>query len=299
MGRDISGIVLSDPGEVGFNEVREDSWGDYCQVMGMNPSTLVKAIRGHTPEGEMELSMLHLKHAWDDTSQSDSSALLFGRALHCLLFEPGTFESRYCMFDGRRDKRSKDYQAFLAANAGKEVLSADEWARALEAAKSFIREPLVQEIIASGKAEVSVLWTEDVDGTLIQMRGRLDWIATGRSITDLKTAKDISARAFGRDFFRYHYDIKLGLYQRGLSQVTGRHWPVEVICLEKEPPYDITVVPIANSVLEQWAEKGLKILREVKACIDTDTWPGLAKGKEYHLDVPPWEMAEEAVEYDA
>jgi hypothetical protein len=112
-------------------------------------------------------------------------------------------------------------------------------------------------------------------------------------LVDLKTCKNITAKEFGRDFYRYHYDCKLGLYQRWMQKITKRPWAVKIICLEKQPPWDTAVVPIPDAVLDRGVSKMLKLIPQLRDCIYTGNWPGVANGGEYYLDTPTWEMDED------
>lgn len=258
-------------------------WDAYCNIPAMNPSTLVAGTK----------SMRHLRYAWEHP-RADTDNLLWGRAVHCLLFEPKEFEHRYIAWrevdkDGKPKKRigtKWDEVVKTATELSLEILSLKQWDSALEAAQSFVKEPDVQELIKAGQGEVTLLTTE----CGIQCRGRVDWIATGLALTDLKTTKNIEAAKFGRDFYAFHYDIKLGLYRRWLNRLTGKDWPVKCITLENTPPYDVAVVPVAEEVLDQGAAKGLGILARLRTSIDTGLWPGIAGGQEYYLETPAWHM---------
>ncbi len=268
------------------------SWDDYCDLPGLNPSTIAHGINSPGQPG----SLKHLKHAWEDPDRKDSDTMLWGRALHCLLFEPKEFEHRYISWadndDGstrRRAGKAWDELTAKATALDLQILTKKQWDSALAAAKSFVAEPLVQKLISSGQGEVTLLAVEEG----LQCRGRVDWIATGLALVDLKSTRNIDARAFGRDFYKFRYDVKLGLYRRWLNRLTSEVWPVSVICQENAPPYDVTVVPIPDAVLDRGAEKGLEVIRQVKEAIATDHWPGMSGGNEYFLDVPYSEMADE------
>jgi len=225
--------------------------------------------------------------------------MLWGRAVHCLLFEPIEFPNRYRAWSGRR--AGNDYKAFVADawEDGAEILTESgrySLAAALEAAQGFVSDPLVKRLIAAGKPEVTVFATEGN----VQCRGRLDWISTVEDcIVDLKTARNITAKEFGRDFYKFHYDLKLGLYRRWLAKVTRKPWRVEVIVLENSEPYDCVVMPIPDAVLDRGAAKGLEIIAKVDECINAQYWPGVADGDYVALDTPVWEMDddEETVEF--
>lgn len=266
-------------------------WSQYLQEAGLNPSTIVKGVRGMHDDGELILSMLALKHAWDNPGE-DTDDLLWGRALHCLLYEPGLFEQRYVRWDGGK-RYGGAWDDFRADNYGKEPLTAKQWESVLSAAQAFVREPRVQEIIEQGQSEVVVF--RSVAG--VQCRGRLDHVSSSRHlISDLKSAVTIAPRQFGHAFYRYFYDLKLGCYRRWFSELSSESWPVSVIALEKEEPWDIAVIPIPDAVLDYGYEKALKVIKRVRQCIESGVWPGITGGEEGYLHVPHNQM--ENVEYD-
>jgi hypothetical protein len=161
---------------------------------------------------------------------------------------------------------------------------------ALDAAQGFLACPRVQSLITAGRAEQTVLAIEEG----MQCKGRLDWVSTAEHVlTDLKTTNEIEPTLFGRTFFRFGYDLKLGLYRRWLSRITGEHWPVEVIALESKPPHDVAIIPVPDAVLDDGADKALAIIGRVKRAIETNQWPGVAGGKDMALEVPHYIIAEE------
>lgn len=271
------------------NEVVEKIvWDDYLKLAGLNPSTIVQAVRGREDDGELILSMKALKYGWDNPGQ-DTDDLRWGRALHCLLYERNDFERRYARWHDGKDRKGSAYADFQLDNWGKEILTAKQWDAALEAAQAFVSEPLVQEIIAEGQSEVTVFRV--VDG--IQCRGRLDFVRSrdlGLLISDLKTARSIAPRQFGSAFYTYHYDIKLGLYREWFSALQDELVPVTVVAQEKTPPYEVSVIPIPDAVLDYGAEKGRKIIKRVRRCIETGSWPGQFGNGEGYLHTPHYEM---------
>jgi hypothetical protein len=265
------------------NEISDENWGDYRALVAMNPSTIAHG----------ETSMLHLLNAWQ-TPGKDTDALSWGRAVHTLCLEPHEFKKRYDYWVGRRGGNEWKEFAAEAADNGIEVLKQDAYESAIEAGKRCAEQPKVVQAVGTGQAEVTVLATEFG----MQCKGRLDWVRSDQGIVDLKTTRNISSRAFGRDFYKFHYDLKLGLYQRWLSRLRGQAEPVTVVCIENVKPYDVTVVPIPDAVLERGADKGLAILDELRQCIETNDFPGVDGGADtYELFVPPWEM-DEADDYD-
>ena len=254
-------------------------WEEYKEFPGLNCSTICKGQK----------SMLHLKHQWESNSKS-TDAMQYGRLLHCMLFEPDQVDNLYWEFEGRRAGKKYDELRIRAEVAGAEVVKADgsySMEVAIEAAQGFLRNPRVKELILAGQAEQTVLTTEGD----IQCKGRLDWISTSEHVlTDLKTTADISPRAFGRTFFNFDYDMKMGMYRRWLDRVTNVHWPVEVIVMESAPPYDVATMVVPDAVLDAGVEKALRIIDQVRHAIDTDEWLGVAGNENYPLDIPYYVM---------
>lgn len=283
----ISDILLGTRSEI----IYDLEWDDYCDLPAMNPSTLVHGLK---PSG----SMKHLKYCWDHaggpvSDKAPAGPLVWGRALHCLLFEPQLFPVKYQCWDGRR--AGNEYKAYArdAAESGAEVLNTAQYESVLAAGRSFADCAELRPLIASGRAEVTILTVEDG----VQMRHRLDWInGTPTLIVDLKSTRSLQPRLFSADFYRFFYDVKLGLYQRAIEQVTGIRYPVKVIVLEKKPPFDVAIMPVDDAVLERGARKGMEVLAKLKECIATDTWPGIGS-EDYVLQTPEWEMDEEATDY--
>lgn len=286
------------------NEIVYDlPWSDYCSAVAMNPSTLVTGLK---PKG----SLKSLKYTWDSADQrheeedekAPTGPLVWGRAAHCLLFEPDKFTSRFHCWPERRAGNEYKFFAQAARECGAEVLNLKQFASVVEAGKAFAQAEDVKPLICSGKAEVSLFTTEEIegpDGELfdIQLKHRLDWInGTPNVIVDLKSTRNMNARGFSRDFYGYNYDLKLGMYQRALEKLTGIKYPVSVVLLEKKPPFDLAVMPVPNEVLERGAKKALGVLREMVQAIKTNKWPGKGS-EEMVLDTPVWEM-DEPIDYE-
>jgi PDDEXK-like domain of unknown function (DUF3799) len=268
-------------------ELLSMDWEDYKAFPAMNGSVLTEGRR----------SLRHLRYAWEH-GRKDTDAMRYGRLVHCLLLEPSEVANRYRAWEGAR--RGNDYKDFVvvAEQDGAEVIKQEgqySLDAAIEASQWFLKTPRVRELIAAGQAEQTVLGVE----CGLQCKGRLDWVSTSQHIlTDLKNSTVIEPRDFGRAFYKYGYDIKLGLYQRWLNRGTNDQWPVEVIVLESQPPYDVAIYPIADAILDRGVEKALQIMQSVAEAIESDKWPGVGGDDGLlGLEVPFWEMEEEMEEF--
>jgi hypothetical protein len=264
---DIKDAIRGDRSEILYDL----DWDSYRALPGVSPSSIVKA----------EKSLKHFKYGWDNP-RPDTDDLSFGTATHAILFEPDTYDDRFTTWKTRR--QGKKYDEFLAnAKAdGKMVLTSYQAWAVEQCGKAFKADSEVQDLLRVGKPEVSVMAA--VDGC--QCRGRMDWL--GNAIVDLKTTKALTARSFGRDFYEYGYDLKLASYREFVTEVTGEIKPVILIVIEKEPPFDLAVLPIPEPVLDRGWRKASELIAKIRQAVEDDYWPGV--GGDFYLDTPTWEM---------
>jgi len=272
------------------NELAHMGWTDYWKYPAMHCSMLKEA----------QISMRHLKQAWEVPSE-DTDAKRFGRLMHATLFEPATVEDRYRVWDtSNGSRRTNAYKAFAAEaqlDGCEVVLSSGPHSlgTAMAAAEHFLAHPHVRSLIASGRAEQTVLATDEG----IQCIGQIDWISGSQHVlVDLKTTAQITPQLFGNSFFNFNYHLQLGMYRRWLNRVTGSHWPVQVIVLESHPPYDVWVSqPLPDAALDEGVDRGLRLLKKIRQAIAADAWPGVDEGELVPLPIPYWAMQEETEEF--
>lgn len=266
--------------------VYDMSWADYRAFAGLNASSLKAGLDGDS------VNASRIKWSFEHQSE-DTEEMLFGRALHCMMFEPSKFEARFCAYDGVRNHRHAAYREFLESHEGYEIMKAEgahSIASAIEASALFLGCKEVTPLIREGKPEVTILGA--MHG--LQLKARIDWIATAGVMVDMKTTKSVSPESFGRQFFSLHYDVQLGLYWHLLAERVCR-MPVQVIAVENKPPYEVVVYDVPESVLEMGLSKASSAIEKVSRAIDSGEWPGYANGVA-PLFVPNWAM-EESVEW--
>ena len=160
----------------------------------------------------------------DRPEKRETAEMTFGSALHCAVLQPAEFESRYvcelvppddCLVtmehlrdwlrsNGVTPKGTKKaeviaqvqkleplapiYDVLLEQhrkdNEGKLVLSTEDWQRVIGAAESLRKEPLIEDILADGVAEVPMFVVDPETG--VPLKARMDWL-NPRVTFDLKT----------------------------------------------------------------------------------------------------------------
>ena len=119
---------------------------------------------------EMRKSPLHFQYQMTHPKE-DTPALLFGRALHKMILEPGDFESEFavCPTVNRRTKAGQEqYAAFMAENEGKDIVSQDDYEVMCEMAEVINKHQLAKKLL-TGEHEQSFFWTDPDTGEVKAM----------------------------------------------------------------------------------------------------------------------------------
>lgn len=258
------------------------SRAEYERLPGLNWSKLKHMAR----------SPAHYRAALQAEEQ-DTDALRLGRAIHMAALEPERFH-RECVHWSGGVRRGKDWEAFQVAAGVREILKADEWEQCERIRDAVHAHPIARSMLRNGQAECSATWEVDVDGVPVQARGRLDY-ARGGLLVDLKTTRDASPEAFGRDAFRLMYHAQLAWYADGLQVATGIAPAVKLIAVEKQAPYCVQVYDMQPETFRSGKELYMRLLRTLADCQARNVWPGYSE-TELPLLLPPWARIEQAQE---
>jgi hypothetical protein len=99
-------------------------------------------------------------------------------------------------------------------------------------------------VLATGKAQVSVVWVEPKSG--VTCKGRIDWITPGW-LCDYKTTVDASPWGFGRQAGQLGYHIQAAMYQDAWHILTGERVPFLFIAQEKVQPFAAGLYPMQDA----------------------------------------------------
>lgn len=235
-------------------------------------------------------SPAHLR-AQIDNPEPPTEAMRLGSLYHRAILEPDRLERDYAIVPEDAPERPKKkleeykrkpqpqtleafafWEAFDKANAGREVISADDMALAVRLADRVRRHPSVKTILREGgRSEVSVYATDPKTG--LPLRGRLDW-TVGQVIVDLKSTLDARQDYFSKIIDRMGYDIQAQFYRR-LMALNG----VEIdrflfVAFEKKAPFELHVWDMEESDLLRADEEIDRLLALYKECQESGIWPG-------------------------
>ncbi len=227
---------------------------------------------------------------------SDTTSKKLGRAVHLAVLEPEKFAASVVVWDGGT-RRGKEWEAFKAANAGREILTEDEHADCLAIAAAVRGDVHAARYLTGGAAEQSVAWTHSVPAVAgfpawsIGMKGRLDYAVPGLAVVDLKSTRDGSLEGFGREVWKYGYHIQCAIYVDGYAAATGETLPAVILAVESAAPHVVTVYRIPDEVLAIGRETYRDLLSRLHLCRTEDRWPGYSDG-EALLTLPRWAAPE-------
>jgi hypothetical protein len=233
--------------------------------------------------GKPHLSYSSLKHALGDMRKwemymrgeikYESPALSFGSLYDCLLLTPTEVPDKFTVMPDEEltagikavnVKNTKEYKRRVsefeaeAEEAGKTVVTEDEWTTAKDMITRLDDEGLLDRVLQGGSAQVE--FNEIIDG--IPLKGFLDYDHPDY-VLDSKSTRSVDK--FRYDVNSFCYDIQAYLYLK----VTGREeffWLVQ----EKSDPYYPALVKCSQKTLFAGEMKVEQALENIDKWLSTD-----------------------------
>lgn len=256
-----------------------------------------KEYRAHPAISRSELWKLNEspeKFKWyKDHPEKPTPALLFGQVVHKLLLEPKGFDAEFAVapeVDKRTKSGREEYNAFLTANDGKGIVTAEMFQAALEMAEKARSEPFVRKLL-NGEHEKPYFWTDEV--TQEDCKCRVDCITDigGKPyIIDYKTCADASNDAFMRDAIRFGYHVQAAMYSDGVEHNIGTKPTFVFIAQEKTAPYAVNIFQADKAFVQYGVDVYRELMGIYHYCKTNDKWYGYL-GREQiinNLQLPAW-----------
>jgi len=215
-----------------------------------------------------------------DNPPEQTDAMRLGSAFHGLTLEPEQFDSQFALWDGPR-RAGKIWEDFEAAHAKECILTLAQYDLASAMASAARATPEVVGLMAfTGQAEHTV----EGEHLGVQLKGRLDWLSTG-VIVDLKSTKDTTPRAFGRQMAQSGVLSQLALYRHLVRNESDCY----LIAVENKAPHTVCVYRLTEQQLSRGWEVVEQLLAKLKLCEESDYWPGPSVGVR-ELEVGDWQL---------
>ena len=272
-------------------------------------------------KSDLDLVARSLRHYWaakrapNRVPRVRTDAMLLGSAVHCAILEPDLFAAEYVRVPedapGRPTARQINakkpspetmdaiafWRDFEAANQGKELLTAEQWATALAMRDAVHADQIARRVLTGGRAEQSVHAIDRQTG--LHIKCRLDYLQDGAGlIGDLKTTSDAGPEEFGRSSAVYRYHVQCGYYRRVMREAFGEapeFWAF--VAVEKDPPYAIGVYYVDEDVASLGARMAERDLLKLASALESDRFPAYTPDAVAKLVLPGWyvKRAEESL----
>jgi exodeoxyribonuclease VIII len=235
----------------------------------------------------------------EDYDAETSSALFAGTLCHCATLEPAEFDRRYVVGPAGVNKNTKDWKAFVAAAAPRQVITAKQYAIAHGQAAALRMLPAVADILDGGECEVAGYWIDEATGVLCKCKpdcmnrtfGTVD--APAAMLLDVKTTQDASKAAVKNTIARYGYHHQAEWYSRGVTQAAGMPVAGFVFCfVESSYPFACSAFEIDPEAYEVARRENREALNLYAYCDRMQSWPGFPPDLEY-VSLPRWAGGEQ------
>jgi hypothetical protein len=217
-------------------------------------------------------------HGLTQQPPAESAAMRFGSLVDLMVKDSTDFLVN--PFEDGRTKAAKEYKQ---ANAGKLIVSEDEYNRAFHAVKS-IKNHLAVQYLCLNLLEADKPLFGTIDG--VEIKGLPDWWLDG-TIIDLKTTgSGIDPVSFARNVDAFQYDLQAAVYCELARQHGDTNPTFFWIACESEAPHDVAVYKATDRILEVGRLKLAKALENFKIG-QTGQMLGISS-KISELEMPNW-----------
>lgn len=223
-----------------------------------------------------------------DNPKEPTPAMRLGTLTHTAVLEPWRLDENIMVapkIDRRTSAGKAEWEAFLIASEGKELVELDELEKLYAIRDSVRSHPAAAKALGMiREVESSIFWQiGDVD-----CRCRPDGITTNGVIVDLKTTKDASPDGFAKSIAGYRYHVQAAYYSDGYEAAFGSPPRGFVfIAVETEPPYLVAVYVASEVMVIRGRADYLADLETFRRCRDADEWPGYSAAP-LTIDLPKW-----------
>ena len=217
---------------------------------------------------------------WKNEGDEDKPEYRMGRAAHVLILEGfNVFETQFAVAPvcDRRTKQGKlDWESFMADNAGKDFLTADDFIMARNIADAFGQNTFFRSMSEPDDITVEQVMTGTING--VKFKGRLDlYNRKHKCIIDIKTTRETPTyNEVEYSMNKYRYTLQEVIY-RELANQSGME--VESFWFgfcEKEEPNSLGFYGSSSERLIEESARLHNYCEQIKRCQDSGVYPDLS-----------------------
>lgn len=263
-----------------------------AHLIGANYNPREYQMKGKRGEASYIMSRSSLKDFADCPSRwirggemkdEETSSTIWGSLVDCVLTQPGRLDDlfaikpdTYTNDDGEEkpwNANSKTCRAWINQNEGRTCISQDFYLKAQRAVAQ-----LLPKVGGLGECDFQVYLKADYrdkeTGLVIPICALIDLVPKeGRSIADLKTARNANPTKWARVCHDYWYDAQAALYLDSYNAATGEDRDqFEHIIQENEQPFEIALATLSVEFINQGRRKYTNALRLYAQCLKSGHW---------------------------
>lgn len=233
-------------------------------------------------------SPLHYWQAYLNPNREEvetKATMNLGSLVHTLFLEPDQYSAEYAILPEDINKRTKEgkaaFAAFEEANAGKCLISAEQYQTAQNMTASLESHPVTRVLDKhDGIVEASIFYADPVTG--VECRVRPDWCLPpceafpNGLIIDLKTTDDARPTAFARTCANFGYDLSAAMYVDAfqLHYQTNEAPDFLFLVAERDAPFAVACYQASYDMLNHGRNKLVHSLSQFAKCQISNIWPG-------------------------
>jgi hypothetical protein len=228
------------------------------------------------------------RHYWANSpynpkrvDDSETDALILGRAAHHLLFGQDDFKKLFVVrpatLGGEKWNGNRSACRIWLEDRAKEgrcVITEGQLEQVRGMAESLFEEPLVKAGILNGSIETS--WFCKHQKTGIWLKARPDASPNDSlDFADLKTTASVEWDDIQRSIFKFGYYVQAGLLAMIVRALHGRDMnSFTLIFIEKSPPFDTAIVSLKESDIARGIRAAEQSIAKFAECLASGKWPG-------------------------
>lgn len=210
-------------------------------------------------------------------------AMVLGSASHAYSLEgEAAFLAEYVVapeiapptdFKGQRWTATNEYKArvaaFNAANAGKTLLTMEQFGVVLGLDKSLKSHPLASTLLRSGSQELTLIWDDPATG--LRCKARIDHSPGKGVLVDYKTISDTGK--FVRQAVELNYDIQSAWYSIGAEANSIESDVFVFVAGGTYEPYPVRCGVMSTPWVEWAKTECSRLMWLIKECYERDLFP--------------------------
>lgn len=212
-------------------------------------------------------SEFHRKYVAGEPSKP-SDAMQLGTYIHGLVLEPEKVSEEFVVFPGPR-KAGNIFKDFAAQHPDRIIMSQPQHDLAAAMRTGFLALPAAKALLKDGEPEGS--YFTRLDGMLVKVR--LDWLAAGGQIMDVKTtSSELLETDIQKVIRRFAYHLSAALYVDVLKSFTGEEHPFYFAFLSKAGSCQSFIWKASDEMITAGRKAYRQAIQQLRICRETGIW---------------------------